>query len=607
MRSAETVLGVIQDRGRRGLPLEDIYRQLYNPNLYLRAYAHLARNQGALTPGSTSETIDGMSGKTIARIIDALRHERYHWSPVRRTYVPKKNGKVRPLGISSWSDKLLQEVIRPILEAYYEPQFSSHSHGFRPNRGCHTALSEVARTWTGTCWFVEADISRCFERIDRTVLLAILGEKVHDNRFLRLIETMLRAGYLEEWRYHATLSGTPRGAGCSPVLSNVYMDRLDRFVEQVLIPAYTRGTTRRWNPPYKSLMNAVDRARKRGRFGEATVLGKQAQHLPSHDPQDPRYRRLHYVRYADDCLLGFAGPKAEAEEIKRQLGAFLHDTLKLDLSEDKTLITHARTSAARFLGYELVVQQANDKQDRHGHRAINGCMGLRVPAEVIDQKCALYLRNGKPIDRPRLIHDDDFSIIQQYQMEYRGVVQYYLLAQNVCWFWKLHWIMQTALLKTLAHRHKARVRAIARKYRSVTQTPYGPMKSLEVSVERPGKPPLVARFGGIPLRRQRTVILVDHNPPSPKSDRNELLKRLLADTCELCGATQECEVHHLRKLADLKQRGRREKPVWIQIMAARQRKTLVVCRRCHDAIHAGRPPGQRTGNRSLESRVLRKA
>lgn len=603
MRRAETVLGVIHDRGKRGLPLEDIYRQLYNPDLYLRAYARLYANNGAMTPGTTSETVDGMARATIMRIIDDLRHERYRWTPVRRTYIPKKNGKLRPLGISSWSDKLLQDVIRSILEAYYDPQFSDRSHGFRPQRGCHTALSEVATTWGGARWFIETDISRCFEKIDHSILVSLLREKLHDNRFLRLIEGLLQAGYLEDWRYHATLSGTPQGAPCSPILSNVYLDRLDKFVEQVLIPTYTRGKKRRWDTRYKSLMNKIERARRRGRHQDVQPLLKQAQRLPARDTHDPAYRRLHYVRYADDSLLGFAGPKAEAEAIKQQLGTFLRDTLKLELSEEKTLITHAASQAARFLGYDIVVQHADDAHDQRGHRAINGHIGLRLPAAVVEGKCALYQRNGKPTHRTRLTQDADYSILQQYQTEYRGVVQYYLLAHNVCWLGKLHWVMQTALLKTLAHKHKARVTAMAHKYRSTTPTPYGPMKCLEGRVERAGKKPLVAQFGGIPLRRQKKAILIDHNPVYLKTHRNELLKRLLADTCELCGSQENCEVHHIRKLADLRQKGRREKPVWVQIMAARRRKTLVVCRSCHDAIHSGRLREQDHRNGSLESRI----
>src|SRR5437868_14656809 len=338
MRSAETVLGIIRERGKRGLPLRDLYRQLYNPELYLRAYARLYTNNGAMTPGSTPETVDAMSLAKIATIIDDLRHERYRWTPVRRTYVQKKNGKLRPLGLPSFSDKLLQEVIRSLLEAYYEPQFSDLSHGFRPGRGCHTALSQIQHTWKGTHWFIEGDIKACFDQLDHEVLLKILAEKIHDHRFLRLIKHLLQAGYLEEWRYHTTLSGAPQGGIVSPILSNIYLDQLDHFMETTLIPQYTRACKRKDNPAYRRLLGQMSVARKKGEYQKAQKLLRLAQQLPSRDPNDPNYRRLRYIRYADDMLLGFAGTRAEAEQIKGQLGSFLQETLKLELSQEKTLI-----------------------------------------------------------------------------------------------------------------------------------------------------------------------------------------------------------------------------------------------------------------------------
>jgi group II intron reverse transcriptase/maturase len=594
MRRADTVLGIIRDRGKRGLPLGDLYRQLYNPDLYLRAYARLSTHTGAMTPGPTSETVDAMSLAKIATLIDDLRHERYRWTPGRRTYVPKKDGKkLRPLGLPSWSDKLLQEVMRSLLEAYYEPQFSDHSHGFRPGRGCHTALTTVQETWTGTKWYIEGDVARCFERIDHQVLLAILREKILDKRFLRLVQSLLQAGYLEDWHYHATLSGTPQGSILSPVLSNLYLDKLDKYVERERLPAYTRGQERQKNPAYFALMTKAYKRRKKGKLQEAAAFTKEAQRLPTVDPYDPAYRRLHYIRYADDWLLGFVGPKEEAEKITGCLSAFLRETLKLELSQEKTLITHATTGAARFLGYEIVTHQADEKRDQAGHRTLNGHIGLRMPNEVVEKKRARYLRDGKAIPRPELLFNADYTIVNQYQTEYRGLVQYYLLAQNVAWLWRLHWVMQTSLLKTLASKHKASVKQMLQKYRTTLPTPYGPMRCLAVVVEREGHKPLVARFGGIPLRRPRETILIDHDPPHFVFRRNELITRLLAGACELCGAMEDCEVHHVRKLADLKRKGRAEKPPWVRVMASRQRKTLVVCRRCHEAIHAGRPPQQR--------------
>lgn len=310
------------------------------------------------------------------------------------------------------------------------------------------------------------------------------------------------------------------------------------------------------------------------------------------------------MRYADDTLLGFAGPKAEAEEIKRRLAEYLRDTLHLELSQEKTLITHATTQAARFLGYEIVTQHVDDKIARDGQRAVNGKIGLRVPTDVVEQRCAFYMRQGKPAHRIDLLQDDDFSIIDRYQSEYRGLVQYYLLGQNVCWFNKLHWVMQVSLLKTLANKHQTTRKAMLRKYQAIVETPYGQLKCLELVIPREERKPLVARFGGIPLRRQERAVLIDQPLYTPRvKERNELIKRLLANKCELCGSTEDVEVHHIRKLADLNEPGRREKPLWVQRMAQRRRKTLVVCGYCHTAIHAGRPTRKPVQERSLESRM----
>src|SRR3954470_16736735 len=264
MRNAETVLAIIRERGMGGKPLEDVYRQLYNPDLYLRAYGRISRNAGAMTKGSTDETVDGMSMERIDAIIEAIRCERYRWTPVRRVLIPKSNGKMRPLGIPVWSDKLLQEVMHSLMEAYYEPQFSTHSHGFRPGRGCHTALREIHAVWKGTVWYIEGDIKGCFDNIDHTVLLSILREKVRDNRFLTLVETLLKAGHLEQWTYRPTLSGTPQGGIVSPLLANIYLDRLDKFVEGTLIPEYTKGTRRRLIPAYRHLAYELKKLREKG-------------------------------------------------------------------------------------------------------------------------------------------------------------------------------------------------------------------------------------------------------------------------------------------------------------------------------------------------------
>jgi group II intron reverse transcriptase/maturase len=589
MQSAETVLGVLRERGRQGLPLEEMYRQMFNPQLYLLAYGRIYSNKGAMTPGVDGETADGMSTGKIGRIVDAMRHERYRFSPVRRVHIPKKNGKMRPLGLPSWTDKIVGEVIRLLLEAYYEPQFSDRSHGFRPRRGCHTALTEVADTWTGTTWFIEGDVSDCFGSLDHDLMIKILAEKIHDNRFLRLMRNMLQAGYMEDWVWGATLSGAPQGGVCSPVLSNIYLHKLDVFVEQVLIPEYTRGVRRKFHPEYKRLSGVIHRGRRRADRTTVREARKQRRSLPSGDTRDPGYRRLRYSRYADDHLLGFTGPKAEAEQIKQRLAEFLRDELKLELSQDKTLITHARSQAATYLGYEISAHHDHSKGAR-GRRWTDGFIKLSVPRAVVKAKMAPHMRRGKPAHRRELVNQDDHTIIATFGAEYRGLVQYYLLAGNVYWLNRLEWAMRTSMLRTLAAKHRSTVSKMTARHRARIETPYGLRTCFEATVTRQGRQPLVARFGGIPLKRNRKAVPFDRVPdPTPHRHR-EVVRRLLRNVCEICKRTDNIQIHQIRKLADLPGAEQSDQPLWTAVMARKHRKTLVVCGSCHDTIHKGPSP-----------------
>lgn len=590
MQTAETVLNIIRGRGQRGLPLERVYRQLYNRDLYLRAYGKIYRNKGAMTPGAIPETVDGMSLTKIDTIVERLRREQYHWTPVRRTHIPKSKGK-RPLGLPTWSDKLLQEAIRQILEAYYEPQFSTHSHGFRPGRGCHTALREIQQ-WHGIKWFIEGDICAFFNEINHTILLNNLREHVHDNRFLRLVRGFLEAGYLEQWQYVDNYSGVPQGGVLSPILSNLVLDKLDKFVEDTLIPANTRGSRRKTYSPYVALTVQAWQARQAGDWEAARQLRQQAQKMPSRDPNDPNFRRLKYCRYADDFLLGFIGPKVEAQTIKQQLATFLKDELDLELSDEKTLITHARSEKALFLGYEIHTLHANDKHDHRGQRCINGAIGLRVPKQVIQKHCAKYMRRGKPWHLMQRTCDSPYSIVSQYQVEYLGVVQYYRLAYNLHQLSQLKWVTETSLVRTLAKKLKISKAQVYKRFKTTHTNQDGTYKVLEVVVPREaGKPPLVARFGGISLKWNRWAAINQAETIPIWSGRSEVVERLLAQKCELCGCTENIEAHHIRKLADLERNGQSTKPEWVRKMVARRRKSLIVCQRCHNLIHNGRYDG----------------
>ena len=590
MQEAAVVLSILRERGRKGLPLTQLYRQMFNKDLYLLAYGNVYSNQGAMTPGASEETADGMSEGKIDQIIELMRFERYRFAPARRIYIPKKNGKLRPLGLPSWSDKLVGEVVRLLLEAYYEPRFSDHSHGFRKGRGCHTALREIREVWRGTSWFVEGDISDCFGSLDHSVMAGILAENIHDQRFLRLIRHMLKAGYLEDWEYHDTLSGCPQGGVVSPILSNIYLNKLDEFVERELIPRHTRGAARAPDPRYTGLKRQRDSARKRGDRATARTMLRQMRALPSRDPMDPGFRRLRYLRYADDHILGFTGPKAEAEQIKAELTRFLRETLRLELNQDKTLISHARTQPARFLGYYIIVQHCDTKITRgrrsaNGQRSANGRIALRVPPDVIKAKIAPYRRRGKPWHRSRLQNLDAYDIVRIYGAEYRGIVNYYLLAQDVWRLTRLCWYAETSMLKTLAARHKSSVAKMAARYKAKVITGHGPRTCFEARLQREGKKDLVARFGGIPLRQDRRAVIRDPAPAWTSYPRKELVHRLRKRGCELCEHGTTVVVHQDAALSQLGRTGPGQ-PAWAALMAKMRRKTLIVCAACHDYIHA---------------------
>lgn len=604
MQKANRIRQAIRKMGEKRTPLTRVYRCLYSEDLFLAAYAKIYRNRGALTPGTDpDDTADGMSIDLIHRVIDELRYERFRFSPSRRDYVPKKNGGRRPLAKPNWTDKLMQEALRQLLEAYYEPRFRESSHGFRPQRGCHTALERVSKQFQGTTWFIEGDIRGCFDNISHDILMDILSRDIQDGRLLNLIRMGLEAGVVEEWEYHRTPSGTPQGGILSPLLSNIYLHELDIFIEDVLIPKYTRGKRRRTNPDYKRYEYPIQRAREAGDHERAKQLDQERRQYPSQDTHDPNYRRLSYVRYADDFLLGFIGPKHEAEAIKAEIAQFLREKLALEMSNSKTLITHGRTDHARFLGYAISIYQTNDKLSQRGEtptkaRSINGGVRLGIPHGLIAERARRYQRNGKTRSEPALLEFTDVYIIEKYQSRFRGLAEYYKYAVDRHQLGSLKNVMQQALVKTLAHKYRTTVSRIYRKYRSTKVVNGYTYRTLAVEVPT-SKGTRTIYWGAISLR---TVKPVGSEPIKDRYHREEwmnvrsdLIQRLQANKCECCGIELQCEVHHVRKLANLKKRwqGRKEKPDWVKRMIAMRRKTLVVCHDCHVRIHSGHPTPRR--------------
>ena len=601
MLSAEKYLRVVQSRGERSVALTRVYRNMRQRGLFLKAYAKIYANSGATTVGTDPEdTIQGMSMKRIDTILEQLKDGTYQWKPSRRIYVPKSDGSKRPLSIPNWSDKLVQEVMRMILEAYYEPQFRESSHGFRPHRGCHTALIHIKRSWSGTRWFIEGDIKGCFDNINHDLVIHILSQKIHDNRFIKLVKGMLKAGYMDSWQYHKTHSGTPQGGIISPLISNIVLNLLDKYVEDVLVHKYTRGKKRKSSLEYARIQAAKGRAKKQGKISLYQELDKQLRQIPSVEPYDPEYRRLRYCRYADDFILGFIGTKEEAEAIKVEVGAYLNQ-MGLTLSEKKTLITHARTEKARFLGYEIKVAWDNTQMTKMKsggkRRSMNGVVQLYVPRDIRTKWTKKYTRNNKVKATGVYIELSDYAIVQAYGDQLRGLVNYYALAKNLnASLGYVRWVCMESARKTLAAKHKIRTkRKSYEQYYHDGVKPYE-WRHIQVKVKREGKSSLTAKCGETPLRTQKVSYLNDTITSMQVTNKtSELITRLLKEECELCGKKSKLEAHHVNKLKDLKKRweGRSSKPEWVQRMIARRRKTLFLCHECHMDITHGRYDGKR--------------
>lgn len=600
MRSPERVLNSLNEHSKdSSYKFERLYRILFNEELFYVAYQKIASNGGSTTKGSDGRSIDEMSLARIETLIASLKDESYQPHPSRRVHIPKKNGKTRPLGIPAFEDKLVQEVVRMILEAIYEGHFETTSHGFRPKRSCHTALLHIQKTFSGAKWFIEGDIKGFFDNIDHDVLVGILRERISDDRFIRLIRKFLKAGYVEDWTFHNTYSGMPQGGIVSPILANIYLDKLDKYVKEY-IRHFDMGTKRRPGKESNDLANERKRTvRKLKKVKDGTekaalvarlkAIEQERAAFPNGDEMDESYRRLKYIRYADDFILGVIGSKEEAQRIKEDIKSFLSASLALELSEEKTLITHTGKSA-KFLGYEITVTR-----DNHQRRDVRGCLrrtyGKRVRLNVsmatLRDKLLEYgameikLRNGKEVWKPKcrsgLIFNDDLEILDRYNRETVGFCNYYLIANNCVVLHNFRYIMEYSMYKSFAGKYRSTVRKINKKYR------YN--KLFTVKYEQKGA--IKSRtFYKTSFKRRTTAFngSCDIEPYSIADvSRTNLTDRLKAEKCELCGATGKLIMHHVRNLKDLK-----GKESWERLMSARKRKTIALCPSCHRLRHLGK-------------------
>ena len=600
MRSPERVLNSLNEHSKdSSYKFERLYRILFNEELFYVAYQKIASNGGSSTKGSDGRSIDEMSLARIETLIASLKDESYQPHPSRRVHIPKKNGKTRPLGIPAFEHKLVQEVVRMILEAIYEGHFETTSHGFRPKRSCHTALLHIQKTFSGAKWFIEGDIKGFFDNIDHDVLVGILRERISDDRFIRLIRKFLKAGYVEDWTFHNTYSGMPQGGIVSPILANIYLDKLDKYVKEY-IRHFDMGTKRRPGKESNDLANERKRTvRKLKKIKDGTekaalvarlkAIEQERAAFPSGDEMDGSYRRLKYIRYADDFILGVIGSKEDALRIKEDIKSFLSESLALELSEEKTLITHTGKSA-KFLGYEITVTRNNhQRRDVQGRlrRTYGKRVRLNVSMATLRDKLLEYgameikLRNGKEIWKPKcrsgLIFNDDLEILDRYNRETVGFCNYYLIANNCVVLHNFRYIMEYSMYKTFAGKYRSTVRKINKKYRL--------SKLFTVKYEQKGV--IKSRtFYKTSFKRRTTAFngSCDIEPYSIADvSRTNLTDRLKAEKCELCGATGKLIMHHVRNLKDLK-----GKESWKRLMSARKRKTIALCPSCHRLRHLGK-------------------
>jgi len=571
---------------------DKLFQKLYNTDLWLMAYESIAPAAGNMTKGVDDRTVDGMGIERIRAVVADLKASRYRPAPVRRTYIEKTNGKLRPIGIPGFEDKLLQTVVKLILEAIYEPTFSEHSHGFRPGRSCHTALQQVKRM-TGTKWWVEGDIKACFDSLDHQTLLTILGQRIIDKRFLHLVEQFLRAGYVEDWEYHDTYSGTPQGGNLSPVLANVYLNELDRQME-AKIAEFNHGKQRKLTSEYKRIINERRKAKKKaqqtGDWSTYKQLTAQMLETQATDPQDPGFRRMTYCRYADDFLVGIAGSKSDAITVKEWLTEYLKTELHLELSAEKTLITNAR-KRVRFLGYDIRRWRGKRilrYRTTHGpviQRTCSQKLVLLIPREKCEQFTRTYgdthRWHGK--SRGSLTYLSELEILLIYNAEIRGFLGYYALADNLTSVGSnILWLTTSSFMRTLADKRRSTVNKVAKSLKQ------GPNHYTLTLKREDGIGKEYRLLSSTKQLHRKTVSYQSTVDTVPNTwqfrGKTELGQRLSASRCEWCGTQNgPFEVHHVRKLKDL-----RGKTTWERYMIARQRKTLVLCKRCHVDLHAGR-------------------
>jgi group II intron reverse transcriptase/maturase len=588
----------------------DLYRLMYKEDLYIVAYERIKSKPGNMTPGTDKETIDGWSLEDIRKIIQEMRSEKFQFRPVRTEYISKPNGKMRKLGIPSTRDKIVQEVMRMILEAIYDspygPYFLETSHGFRPGRSCHTALREIRLNWAATNWFIEGDIQACFDEIDHHVLVELLRKKIKDERFLNLIWKLLRAGYLDvREKRKDSLAGTPQGGIVSPILANIYLHELDEKAEEIR-QRLEKGGKKRRNPQYSQLLWRKEYLAKHEQTDtkEFHDLRKQIRATPSVDVCDPDFIRVKYIRYCDDWLIKICGPYVLAEQVKEEIKAFLAQHLHLTLSKDKTQITHGRNGQAKFLGTLITIGRGGQPRvarttSRAGRtykrRSTGWETAMTAPIGNLVQR--LHTRGfctalGEPTTKLGWMNLDPEQIVGLFSSINRGIQNYYRFVDEFHHLSRIQYILKFSLARTLAAKYKISVGQVFARHG----------KDITVIVKRrnQNRDRCVSFSQNSDWTNKRTAFTTkDRTIDLMPITRWMRTRSNLGKPCCVCGSLEQIEMHHVRHIRKM---GRQKTTGFMTIMRALNRKQIPTCRSCHSKIHRGDYDGMRLADMAYDPR-----
>jgi group II intron reverse transcriptase/maturase len=574
---------------------KDIFRILRKDDIWIAAYENLKGNKGALTPGSTPETMDGMSLERLKRLRDSVYSEKYTFKNVKLVYIPQAYGKRRPLGLPTANDKIVQEVMRMILEAIYEPSFSELSFGFRLGRGCHDALSHVERKFRWVDHVVEGDIAQAYPTIDHHILVKLLSKRIDDPRFLRLTWKLLGCGVLDEDRKIWSKTGVPQGSIVSPILANIYYHELDEFVQKLKEQWETPTTNRknRKSKSYKSLEYQINKVSKEMRTHlpqskERQLLAKRLKTLRAErletDSLKDKITRIEYVRYADDWMVGIAGNRELAVQIKDELTIFMKDTLAQELHPAKTKITNLRKGNAHFLGYEIFLPRNRPISTYKGKRVRTirrGQPQLRfdLPVDKVTQRYAErgYLKQLpdriRPISRASYSVLEDHVIVSHYRKIWLGLLNYYSGCTNRGRLQYIHYLLHMSCAMTLGHRHRTSCSKIFRKHG----------KFLTVKVPHTDKTISFPYKTSWKISERRWLCGKQVTMPVHRY-ANLVSRSSLGLPCTICDSNSDpVEMHHVKHV---KKEGFRYKG-FRQQMALLNRKQVPLCKNCHKKVHAG--------------------